>query len=98
MDFGDGIMAVGNFGISHSADNTSLTVQPLGTVVLCCMGYTDDDTAERLRTTDGVKESQWVKTNQATMVSKIYANNTEYWTINSAGATKSTVICWVEVE
>jgi len=91
-------MAVGDFGISHSSDNAAITVQPLGTVVLCCMGYTDDDTAQRLRTDDGTgKDSQWVKTNQATMVSKIYANNTEYWTINAAGASKSTVICWVEV-
>lgn len=90
-------MAIGDFGISHSSDNTALTVQPLGTVVLCCMGYAEDDTGQRLRTTDGVKECQWIKANEASFVSKIYANNTDYWKINAAGASKSTVICWVEV-
>ena len=90
-------MAIGDFGISHSADNTVLTVQPLGTVILATMGYADDNVGERLRTTDGVKESQWIKVNEASWTSKIYANNTEYWKINQGGASKSSVICWIEV-
>jgi len=90
-------MAVGDFGISHGADNADLTVQPLGTVVLATMGYADDNGGVGIRTTDGVRNSQWIKPTDTSWTTRIYANTTEYWYILAGGASKSNVICWVEV-
>lgn len=96
-------MAIGDFFVSFSADNTILEVQPLGTSVLMCTSYAMDDTNHVIKTTDGVDETEYgyltggVEDNGSFINAKLIANNTHWFKLLALGGGKHSTIAGIEV-
>jgi len=93
-------MAIGDFGIQMSADNTIMNIQPVGTVVLIMTAFASDNGSSIMpQTNNGANTSQYrVNGNGAQLYdTKILANNSLYFTVPPAGAGNFTTICYMEV-
>ncbi len=96
-------MSLGDFFVTMSADDTVMTIQPLGTVILMATAYAGDYTPEQIQITNGVQTSEYSNTNNsqtllpmiATM--KPLATNTNYFRVVALGAGRASTISGIEV-
>jgi hypothetical protein len=91
-------MAVNDMFVTRSGDNATLTIQPLGTVVLMATAWGNADTASSLQWTDGVTTTVTTNSKQFGTNMKFLADNTTYFHIDASGAGKLTCICGIEVK
>lgn len=93
-------MAIGDFSVSMSGNNTAQNIQPLAGVVLMMTAFASDNGTNLMpQTTDGANLSGYrVNGNGAQLYdTKILATNALYFHIPAGGAGNYTTVCYMEV-
>ena len=95
-------MAVGDFTVTQTPYNTTVTIIPTGTNQLMCLSSSQSGSTQMIQTYDGAIYSDWGGSgsdyvpNNANM--KLIATASNYFRFNALGAGYSGVACTVQIK